>query len=934
MQVKGDMTRWLVSCVLVLAAGGAADAHHSIAGYYNTSLEATVDGVVTEFRFVNPHPFLVVEIRRDGAAERWQLDMDNRFELAQIGFTETTLRPGDRVVVAGNPAHREPRRLYIRRLDRPARRFQLPPGRQPPPVAASDALSADPIESVSSALPPTMPPQSTNGRERPPARPASPQASADQALAHLDLADRERLLKAIVDAEPECVKLLDADGSLLMMNPAGLQMIEAEGFEQIRGACVSSLVEEEHREAFRALTARVFRGESGTLEFRITGLKGTPRWLEMHAVPLRDERGTIAAALGITRDITDRKLADAALRESEKNFRTLFEQATDGIFVCDDERRFLDVNPAGCQMIGYGRDELIGLPVETFVMPEDQPRVGQEATRLAGVQASTSEWRARRKDGSVFIAEAVATRLSDGRFQTFARDVTERRRVESALRESEDRLRRAARAGRVGLWDWDLPTNKVYYSPEWKRQIGFEEDEVGDTLEEWQSRVHPDDLSGVLEQTKVCVEGSRPELETEFRFRHKDGSYRRILSHASLVFDDAGRPVRMLGSHVDVTERTELQTQLLQAQKMETVGRLAGGVAHDFNNLLTIINGTADLMIAGLHDGSPLRADLEEIRLAGERAAGLTRHLLAVSRQQILQPDVIDLNTILLGMQPILQRLVGEDVKMVLAIAGDLWCVKADPTQVEQVILNLAVNARDAMPGGGTLTIETRNIAAGASPHQQQREPQVMLAVGDTGVGMDEAALEHAFEPFFTTKAPGKGTGLGLSTVYGIVRQSGGTVWVNSRPGAGTTFTVYLPRVDAAPTRRPPAAPPAVVDGHETILVVEDETALRTLTKRILASAGYRVVDAGNGAEALHLLERFSDSIHLLVTDMVMPGMNGRELATRVVERRSDIKVLYMTGYTTDALLRQGVLEATDRVLTKPFTAQELRRRIRNTLDS
>jgi len=651
-----------------------------------------------------------------------------------------------------------------------------------------------------------MPADPTGDGQRPFVRHRARDASTTQALGPLDQRERERLLQAIVDAEPECVKLLEADGSLRMMNPAGLRMIEADRFEDVHGKCVYPLVADEHRAAFRALTERAFSGESGTLEFRIVGLKGTPRWLETHVVPFRDGHGTVAAALGITRDTTDRRLADAALRESERNFRMLFEQATDGIFICDDDLRFLDVNPAACRITGYTREELLTLGVHDMLAP-GEPSLARDLPGFSTGQVVTIEHPAVRKDGSRYIAEVTAKRLPDGRVQSFVRDVT---------------------------------------------------------------------------------------------------------------------------------ERLALQAQLLQAQKMESIVRLAGGIAHDFNNLLTVINGTADLAIAGHHGGSPLRQDLEQIRQAGERAAAMTRQLLAMSRQQLLQPEVLDVNTIIRDMQGMLQRLIGEDVSLHLALAKNLGHIRADPSQLEQVILNLAINARDAMTNGGTLTIETRDVATAALAHRPILSgPHVMLAVRDTGVGMDEAARKRVFEPFFTTKEVGKGTGLGLSTVYGIVRQSGGSVWVDSRPGAGTTFTIYFPRIEGAvEARRTPVPAPRDADGNETVLVVEDEPAVLTLSRRILEGAGYRVVTAANGVEALQLLERLTEPLHLMLTDVVMPGMNGRELATRVARLRPELKVLYTTGYTTDGLLRRGVIDATSHIVTKPFTARELRRKVREILDS
>ena len=624
----------------------------------------------------------------------------------------------------------------------------------------------------------------------------------------LELAERERLLRTIFDSEPECVKLLDSDGSVRMMNRAGLKMIEADSLEQIAGQRLYPLIAPEQRAAFVALTDRIFHGETGSLEFRITGLKGATRWLETRAAPLRDEAGEVRALLGITREITERKKADAALRESENNFRMLFEQATEGIFVTDPEGRFVDVNPAACTLTGYTREEIAAMTVADLVLPEEVPRVASAIAELSAGQVITGEWRARRKDGCIYIVEVSAKRLADGRLRAFARDIT---------------------------------------------------------------------------------------------------------------------------------ERTQLQAQLLQAQKMESLGRLAGGIAHDFNNLLTVINGTADFAIADLPDAAALRDDLEQIRLAGERAASLTRQLLAMSRQQILKPEVLDLTAVVRRMEGMLRRLIPEHIDLAFSLSDPLGSVNADPSQIEQVVLNLAVNAQDAMPDGGTLTIETRDVdlGVGSAAHPNLAPGRyVLLSVRDTGMGMDEGTRKQIFEPFFTTKEPGKGTGLGLPTVYGIVKQSGGGIWVSSEPGKGSTFTIHLPRVDGVPREAPSAHPAVPVPGTETILLVEDEPALRALTKRILHSAGYQVLEAANGLDALRLAEQHRGTVHLMITDVVMPGMNGRELAERLSRFAPRMRVLFTSGYTDDSILRLGVLDDASRFLNKPYTPSGLRRRVRDLLDA
>ncbi len=386
-------------------------------------------------------------------------------------------------------------------------------------------------------------------------------------------------------------------------------------------------------------------------------------------------------------------------------------------------------------------------------------------------------------------------------------------------------------------------------------------------------------------------------------------------------------------------ELSQAQDQFRQAQKMEAVGRLAGGVAHDFNNLLTAITGYSDLLMRSLPEGDRRRSDLEQIKHAADRAARLTRQLLAFSRRQVLQPRVLDLNIVITDVEKMLRRVIGEDIDLLVIPGSGLGRVKADPGQLDQVILNLAVNARDAMPQGGKLTIETADVELDGAHGQQhvaaQPGPYVMLAVSDTGCGMDAETRSHLFEPFFTTKEVGKGTGLGLATVYGIVTQSGGTVSVYSEPGRGTTFKLYLPCVEEAVEWPVPAASPVpLVEGSETILVVEDEEAVRSLARMVLERKGYTVLEACHGVEALRISERHQGPIALMLTDLIMPELGGRELAGRLAAVRPDTKILYMSGYTDNGIVHQGVLDARTAFLSKPFTPDALARKVREVLDA
>jgi len=426
--------------------------------------------------------------------------------------------------------------------------------------------------------------------------------------------------------------------------------------------------------------------------------------------------------------------------------------------------------------------------------------------------------------------------------------------------------------------------------------------------------------------------------DVEATWKRKDGHLLTVQLSVRAVRNGTGH-VEYYETFVrDVTDQRRLQQQLLQSQKMEAVGRLAGGIAHDFNNLLTVITSYSDLLLEDLGTDDPKRSDVEQVRKAADGAAALTRQLLAFSRQQVVEPRVVSLNAVVESLQKILRRVLGEDVDLATTPGPDLGAVRADVGQLEQVLMNLAVNARDAMPTGGKLTIETGNVehdpafarGKGAAAVRQF----VMLAVTDTGVGMDEATKARIFEPFFTTKAPGKGTGLGLATVYGIVQQSGGFIWVYSEPGHGTTFKIYLPRVDAPAESAVVAAVGPVARGTETVLLAEDSAAVRAVARQVLERQGYTVLEAPDGELALHLAQRHSGPIHLLLTDVVMPGMSGRQLADRLVPARPDMKVLYASGYTDDSVVPRGVLEEGMPYLQKPFTPASLARKVRDVLDS
>ena len=483
----------------------------------------------------------------------------------------------------------------------------------------------------------------------------------------------------------------------------------------------------------------------------------------------------------------------------------------------------------------------------------------------------------------------------------------------------------------------DAEGHRLYNSPAYERVLGYSAEELRRTSS--LEQVHPDDRLLVQDAAKEALTtgvGRR----IEYRMRHKDGSWCTLESTASTILNSNGKVEKLVIVNSDITGRRRLEQQFQQAQKMEAVGRLSGGVAHDFNNLLGVIIGYGEILEEAIKNGDPLRDSVDEILRAGRQAAGLTRQLLAFSRQQVLEPKVIDLNVVITEVEKMLRRLIGEDIELTAVLQPGLGRVKADQGQIEQVILNMAVNARDAMPHGGKLTLQTANVEidevfAHSSPYPIQSGPYVCLIVTDTGVGMDAATQAQVFEPFFTTKEKGKGTGLGLSMVYGVVKQSGGHVNVYSEPNVGTAFKVYLPSVPETITpERPRANLNTSLRGTETVLLVEDDDGLRTLTRSLLERSGYTVLVAKEGNQALQTSQQHKATVHLLLTDVVMPGISGPVLAQQITRQRPEIKVMYMSGYTGKTVAGHAVLEPGSFFLMKPFTRDSLTSKVREALDS
>jgi PAS domain S-box-containing protein len=741
--------------------------------------------------------------------------------------------------------------------------------------------------------------------------------------------DSPGLLEALLEGTGDAMFVKDAGGRFLLANEATAQMFGVER-SALLGRNTAELCPPEVARAVSASDHAVMLGGMPViLEEEMPTPAGTRTFLVSKS-PYRDAAGNVIGVIGIAKDITERKHADAMLQR----LLTAVEQSPAAVVITDVAGEIEYVNRKFSEITGYAPEHVIGRNPRFLKSGFTPQSCYQELwdTILAGT-VWRGEIQNRRKSHELYWTQATISPVknADGvvtHFVAIQEDITEQKRAVEALGESEARYRAITDATFDGIL---LSRNGVILDA--NRGIaeifGYDVTEiVGQTMDRFAApesreqvqRLFGSTLEGVFEVVGLRKDGGRIRLECIVRNTKHEG-----------------QPTRLTALR-DVSQRRLLEEQLRQSQKMEAVGRLAGGVAHDFNNLLTVISSYSQLVMEDMGAADPRRADLVEVRKAATGAATLTRQLLAFSRQQVLEPKVIDLNEVVAGAGQMLKRLIGEDIDLVTALSPDLGAVKVDPGQVEQVIMNLAVNARDAMPDGGKLTIETATVTLGQDYADAHRVvppgSYVLLSVSDSGSGMDEAVKARLFEPFFTTKEQGKGTGLGLATVYGIVKQSGGFIWVYSEVGHGTTFKIYLPLVDEAVSGEPTSPPPASLHGTETILVAEDAVAVRSVAREVLRRHGYHVLAAAEGREALMAADRHPGPIHLLITDVIMPEMSGRQVADRLKERRPTIKVLFVSGYTDDAIVRHGILEPGISFLQKPFSPESLARKVREVLDA
>ena len=658
------------------------------------------------------------------------------------------------------------------------------------------------------------------------------------------------------------------------------------------------------------------------------------------------------ARLVLANDITGRLRAERDLKRSEAKYRELVDNANDIIYTHDLKGRFTSLNHAGERIMGYTEREAKQLHLADVVAPEFMEQASEMIARKLAKDASTIyETELIAKDGRRIPLE-VNSRLiyEDGKpvaVQGIARDFTERHKAEEELRIQRQRLDKTAEASPVAILSLRVAPDGTrsfpYISTASFRVFGFMPDDLRRTAEPVFSRVKPAYLPTIEHILSEALTSLAP-VHAVYEYDHPNRGPVWVETYGAPTIDKDGSVI-WHGIAADITEQKQAEAaliaseeQLRQSQKLESIGILAGGLAHDFNNMLTAINGYSELIIRKLPASDPIRKQVEEIKKAGERSAELTRQLLAFSRRQILQPTTLDLNGVVTDTSSLLKRLLGEDITITTELAHNLWKIKADQGQLTQVVMNLMINSRDAMPNGGSITIETANVKLDrehALTHPSSTPgPYVMLRITDTGVGMDDETRQRVFEPFFTTKPVGRGTGLGLSTVYGIVKQSGGNIWVDSEPGEGATFTIYLPQAaEEAERARSASEQSEPHSGSEKVLLVEDEASVRGLAKEILEACGYEVFEASNGREAIDRFERECSEIDLLITDIVMPGMSGRELSEKVASRCPHIKVLFTSGYTDDAIIRHGIVDQGKNFLQKPFTFDGLAQKVRAVLD-
>ena len=759
----------------------------------------------------------------------------------------------------------------------------------------------------------------------------------------------EEQYRRLVEVAPELIAV-HSEGKIVFMNEAGARLLGARSPEELVGRSVIDFVHPDSRPTVTGrIQAMLDRGQAVPLiDERFLRVDGSVVPVEVAATAL--VYGDRPAVQVVVRDITERLRAEAALRESEERFRSFIESTADWVWSTDQAAVHTYSNPAVTAILGYPPEDLIGTPAFDFMHPDDralvQEQLGLLAAERRGWRNLVIRWR--HKDGTYRFLESSAVPIlgADGTllgYRGVDRDITERVMAEEALRTSEARLARAQAIAHLGIWQLDLADaddvdrNPLWWSDETYRIFGYEPGAVTVTNELFFRSIPPGDAPRIRAAVAEAIRSGAPYL-IEHRIARPDGTERVVREEASLVRDATGRPARMMGTVLDVTEQRHLEEQLRQAQKMEAVGQLAGGIAHDFNNLLTTVLAANELVSAALPADGPHREDVETVRQAAGRAAELTRNLLAFSRQQALELRAVAPEALLADFVRLARRIVPEDVEVTLRVDAPHAVIRADPVAIEQMLMNLVTNARDAMPLGGKLTfavgLDAMDDAFVRAHGWGDPGEYVTITVTDTGGGMDAETREHVFEPFFTTKPVGEGTGLGLAMVYGLVKQHGGFIDVDSEPGRGSAFRLYFPAVaEATSPRAASGAAPALKGGGETVLLVEDDASLRRTATRVLSKYGYTVVTAIDGADALVRLRAGTARPDLVISDVVMPNTSGPQLLAALRDAGVAPRMLFTSGYTARDVHERGLIASDVPFLAKPWTIADLLRKVREVLD-
>jgi len=760
-----------------------------------------------------------------------------------------------------------------------------------------------------------------------------------------DISDREKAEALLRQSEEKYAKMVHSspDAITLRSLPDRRYLEVNEGFTRLTGYSAEEVLgktpgelnlwvePEPHRTTLERVEAE---GQVSGEEFQFRTKSGEIRYGQVSAV--RVEMNGRQCMLSVTHDITDRKRAEAELSQ----LASIVESSDDAIVGKTLDGKIVSWNAGAERIYGYAAREVVGHPVSILVPSEQRDEIPQILERLKKDERIQHYETVRvRKGGQRINVSVTISPVKDAEgtiigASAIARDVTDRKRVEEKLMESESQFRSLVHDAPHGIYRVTLHGRLLQVNPALVKMLGYESEE-----ELMRCNVEKDIYRDPEARQRLVGDYWQKQdfREVEAEWRRKDGKtiVVKMTGHPVLEKDHSLAYFEVFAE--DITERRSLERQLLQSQKMEAIGRLAGGIAHDFNNLLGVILGHSDILDQQVGTSDRLRKSVEATRHAAERAAALTMQLLAFSRKQVIEPTVIDLNASVMEIEKMLHRVIGEDIELAIRLEPGLGRIKADPGQLSQVLMNLAVNSRDAMPNGGKLVIETANADLDDTYGRQhlgaKSGPHVMLAVSDTGMGMDSETLSHIFEPFFTTKETGKGTGLGLSMVYGIIKQSNGYIMAYSEPGRGTTFKIYFPRTEegVSPVQKTEGE---IATGTETVLVVEDEPALRELTCVLLEDAGYTVLESSGVEDAMEAAKDMQRKIDLLLTDIVMPRLDGRELASQMVSLRPNLRVLFMSGYTDDVIIHRGVLAQGTLLVQKPFTKRTLLRKVRETLDS